>query len=46
MYTKEIPVFPSQFIVDGKHPNLVCGTIGGKIFIHNPHFDKEVQETE
>jgi Bardet-Biedl syndrome 2 protein len=24
-------------VVDGTHPSLVCGTIGGKVFIHSPH---------
>jgi hypothetical protein len=24
-------------IVDGVRPNLVCCTVGGKVFVHSPH---------
>lgn len=26
-----------MFIVDGIKPNLICTSLGGKVFIHSPH---------
>jgi len=24
-------------VLDGERPNLVCCTVGGKVFVHTPH---------
>nr|BAJ93985.1 predicted protein [Hordeum vulgare subsp. vulgare] len=29
---------------DGNNPNLVCATLGGKLFVHTPHQEKEQVE--